>query len=249
MRLSRRPTLLALLLLALLSLSGMLAHEAWSSARKRRAMADQAMHEYASYAAAKYRDNVQSWLYTALDELFAVAWVRLDDDPGISGASALAQSARALEGCKCGPTIGALYFFDVSLDSLPRAGAPLIATRGGVTPDSTERAWVADTVRAQAFASPNNLRIAKQLFGALAMAHQYSTIYAQYGDRLTVLVYTLRHDAEGKPVAAYGMLTDAERFVAPFFEPLYRYRIVLPPVPGKWVPTDSALSVAALPST
>ncbi|HEY9426173.1 MAG TPA: hypothetical protein VIR34_03395, partial [Gemmatimonadaceae bacterium] len=72
MRLSRRPTLLALLLLALLSLSGMLAHEAWSSARKRRAMADQAMHEYASYAAAKYRDNVQSWLYTALDELFAV---------------------------------------------------------------------------------------------------------------------------------------------------------------------------------
>jgi signal transduction histidine kinase len=248
MRLARRPALLALLLIALLALSAMLAHEAWSSARNRRVLADQAMHEYASYAAAKYRDNVQSWLYTALDELFAVAWVRLDEDASISGAAALEQSARALQGCKCGPTIGALYFFDVSLDSLPRAGVPLIATRGEVTPDSAELSWVTDTLRAHAFARPNNLRIAKQLFGALAMGHQYATIYAKYGDRLTVLVYTLRHDAEGKPVAAYGMLTDAERFVAPFFEPLYRSRIVLPPVPGKWVPTDSAFSVAAVDS-
>ena len=248
MRLARRPALLALLLVALLMLSGMLAHEAWSSARKRRVMADQAMHEYASYAAAKYRDNVQSWLYTALDELFAVAWVRLDDHDGISGAAALEESARALDGCKCGPTIGALYFFDVSLDSLPRAGAPRIVTRGEVSPDSTELAWVTDTVRAYAFAAPNNLRIAKQLFGTLAMAHQYSTIYAKYGDRLTVIIYTLRRDAAGKAVAAYGMLTDAGRFVAPFFGPLYRYRVVLPPVPGKWVPTDSALSVAAVDS-
>ena len=250
MRLARRPALLALLLLALLALSGLLAHEAWSSGRKRRVMADQAMHEYASYAAAKYRDNVQSWLYTALDELFAVAWVRLADGadaPG-AGAVALEQSARALDGCKCGPVVKALYYFDVSLDSLPPTGARLIATRGEATPGPAELRWVADTVRAHTVASKANLRVAARLYGALAVAHQYSTIYAKYGDRLTVLVYTVRRDAEGRPAAAYGMLTDAERFVAPFFEPLYRYRVVLPPVPGKWIPTDSAMSVAAVDS-
>ncbi len=252
MRLVRRPTLLALLLLALLTLSAMLAHEAWSSARKRRAMADQAMHEYASYAAAKYRDNVQSWLYTAFDELFAVAWVVLDDrgsSPTLGdGAAALERSGHALGGCKCGPTVRALYYFDVSLDSIPDPRAPLIATRGGTSPDSAERAWLADTVRAFTFASPDNLRIARQLFGALAVAHQYSTIYAQYGDRLTAVVFTVRRDSTGRPLAALGMLTDAGSFVAPFFEPLYRYRVVLPPLPGKWVPNDSALSVAAVDS-
>jgi signal transduction histidine kinase len=252
MRLVRRPTLLALLLLALLTLSGMLAHEAWSSARKRRVMADQAMHEYASYAAAKYRDNVQSWLYTAFDEIFAVAWVVLDErgsSPTLGdGAAALERSGRALDGCKCGPVVRALYYFDVALDSIPDPGAPLIATRGELTADSAELAWVADTVRAFTFASPNNLKVARQLFGALAVAHQYSTIYAQYGDRLTVMIFTVRRDSAGRPVAALGMLTDAQRFVAPFFDPLYRYRIVLPPVPGKWVPTDSAFSVAAVDS-
>jgi signal transduction histidine kinase len=252
MRLARRPALLALLLAALLALSGMLAHEAWSSARKRRVLADQVMHEYASYAAAKYRDNVQSWLYTAFDELFAVAWVVLDER-GLSstlgeGAAALARSGRALDDCKCGPMVRALYYFDVSLDSIPDPGAPLIATRGEMKPDSGERAWVADSVRAFAFASPNNLRVARQLLGALAVGHQYSTIYAQYGNRLTVMVFTVRRDSKGRPVSALGMLTDAQRFVAPFFEPLYRYRIVLPPVPGKWVPTDSAFSVAAVDS-
>jgi signal transduction histidine kinase len=207
------------------------------------------MHEYAGYAAAKYRDNVQSWLYTALDELFAVAWVRLGDEPAVSGATALARSARALDGCKCGPTIGALYYFDVSLDSLPDAGARLIETSGGeLSPDPAELKWVADTVRAHTFASPEHLRVAKALFGALAMAHPYTTIYAKYGDRLTVMVFTLRRDAKGKPLAAYGLLTDAKRFVAPFFEPLYRFRVILPPVPGKWVPTDSALSIAAVDS-
>ena len=250
MRLARRPALLALLLIALLTLSGMLAHEAWSSGRKRRVMADQVMHEYASYAAAKYRDNVQSWLYTALDELFAVAWVHLADEaraPG-GGAVALQESARALEGCKCGPVVHALYYFDVSLDSLTQSGVPLIATRGELTPDSAERRWVADTVRAHAFASKENLRVATKLYGVLAVAHQYATVYTKYGDRLTVLVYTLRRDTTGRPVAAYGMLTDAASFVAPFFDPLYRYRVVLPPVPGKWVPTDSAFSVAAVDS-
>ncbi len=252
MRLARRPTLLALLLLALLSLSAALAHEAWNSARKRRVMADQAMHEYASYAAAKYRDNVQSWLYTAFDELFAVAWVVLGDRGSPTslgeGAAALARSGRALDECKCGPTVRALYYFDVSLDSLPDTRAPVIATRGEMAPDSAERAWLADTVRAFTFASPNNLRIARQLFGALAMAHQYFTIYAQYGERLTVMVFTVRRDSTGRPATALGMLTDARSFVAPFFDPLYRYRIVLPPLPGKWVPTDSAFSVAAADS-
>jgi signal transduction histidine kinase len=252
MRLARRPTLLALLLLALLALSGMLAHEAWSSARTRRAMADQAMHEYAGYAAAKYRDNVQSWLYKAFDELFAVAWVVLDDRGSLptlgDGAAALERSARALDDCRCGPVVRALYYFDVSLDSVPDPDARPIATRGELTPDSAELAWVADTVRAFTFASPNNLRIARQLLGALAVAHQYFTIYAQYGDRLTVMVFTVRRDSAGRPRAALGMLTDAQRFVAPFFDPLYRYRVVLPPLPGKWIPTDSAFSVAAVDS-
>jgi signal transduction histidine kinase len=252
MRLARRPTLLALLLLALLALSGMLAHEAWSSARTRRAMADQAMHEYAGYAAAKYRDNVQSWLYTAFDELFAVAWVVLDDRGSLptlgDGAAALERSARALDDCRCGPVVRALYYFDVSLDSVPDPDARPIATRGELTPDSAELAWVADTVRAFTFASPNNLRIARQLLGALAVAHQYFTIYAQYGDRLTVMVFTVRRDSAGRPLAALGMLTDAQRFVAPFFDPLYRYRVVLPPLPGKSIPIDSAFSVAAVDS-
>ncbi len=252
MRLARRPTLLALLLLALLTLSGMLAHEAWSSARKRRVMADQAMHEYASYAAAKYRDNVQSWLYTAFDELFAVAWVVLGQRGSSStlgnGAAALERASAALDDCKCGPVVRALYYFDVSLDSIPDPDARMVATRGELTPDSAELAWVADTVRAFTFASPNNLRIARQLLGALAVAHQYFTIYAQYGDRLTVIVFNVRRDSAGRSVAALGMLTDAKRFVAPFFDPLYRYRVVLPPLPGKWIPSDSAFSVAAVDS-
>ena len=68
MRLGRRAALLALLLLALFTLSGLLALEAWSAAGKRRALAEQVMRQYASYAAAKYRDNVQGWLYVALDD-------------------------------------------------------------------------------------------------------------------------------------------------------------------------------------
>ncbi len=252
MRLSRRPTLLALLLLVLLSLSAMLAHEAWNSGRKRRALAEQAMHEYASYAAAKYRDNVQSWLYTALDELFAVAWVVLDErghPPTLDqGAAALERSGIALKECDCGPAVEALYYFAVSLDSTLDANEPAIVTRGSVAPDSAERAWLADTVRAFTFASANNMKVARQLFGALALAHGYSTIYAPFGDRLSVMVFTVRRDSAGRPLAALGMLTDAKRFVAPFFEPLYRFRLVLPPVPGKWLPTDSAFSVAAADS-
>lgn len=248
MRLARRPALLALLLTALLTLSGLLAHEAWSSGRKRRALADQAMHEYASYAAAKYRDNVQSWLYTALDELFAVAWVRLEDAtaPSGAGAAALAHSAHALDGCKCGPTIQALYYFEVPLDTI--AGKPAITTRGKVTPPPAEQRWVTDTVRTHARVSIANRDLEARRFLALAVAHQYATIYASHDGRLTVLVYTLRRDREGRAVAAYGMVTDAEHFVGPFFDPLYRARIVLPPLPGKWIPSDSLFSVSAIDS-
>lgn len=250
MRFARRPALLALMLTALLTLSGLLAHEAWSSGRKRRALADQAMHEYASYAAAKYRDNVQSWLYTALDELFAVAWVRLEDEAPASGAgaAALEHSAHALDGCKCGPTIQALYYFDVSLDTTARQLSSAITTRGKLAPPPAELRWVTDTIRAHTRVSIANRERERQRYLALAVAHQYATIYASYGGRLTVLVYTLQYDREGRAVAAYGMVTDAGRFVAPFFDPLYRARVVLPPITGRWLPSDSLFSISAIDS-
>lgn len=250
MRLARRPALLALLLFALLTLSGLLAHEAWSAGRKRRALADQAMHEYASYAAAKYRDNVQGWLYTALDELFAVAWVRLADDeptPG-AGARALAESARALDGCKCGPMIRALYYFDVPLATTARSGDSAVAIRGEVMPATAELLWMTDTITAHAGMLLANREQARRRYLTLAVAHRYATVYASYGDRLTVLVYTLRRDSADRVVAAYGFVTDAERFVAPFFDPLYRARIVLPPLLDGWVPSDSVFSVSAIDS-
>ncbi|MBX6330465.1 MAG: hypothetical protein IRY91_01325 [Gemmatimonadaceae bacterium] len=148
MRLGRRAALLALLLLALFTLSGLLALEAWSAAGKRRALAEQAMRQYASYAAAKYRDNVQGWLYVALDELFAGAWSRLAHRPAAfgDGAAALAESGRAFDGCACAPTVRGAYYFEIQLDSgaSPRLGT--IAIRGTAPPPAEQR-WVADTTR------------------------------------------------------------------------------------------------------
>ncbi|HEX6535919.1 MAG TPA: HAMP domain-containing sensor histidine kinase [Gemmatimonadaceae bacterium] len=245
MRLGRRPALLVLLLLALFGLSALLAHEAWASGRKRRALADQAMRQYASFAAAKYRDNVQAWLYTALDALFATTWASLEErraDPAVGvGAGALARSARAFAGCACGPRIRALYYFEVPLGGI--GGPPVAITPADTTPGEAERRWVADTVTAHARLFIANRKNTESRFGALASSHPYATIYGEFAGRLTVLIYTLRRDPAGRAVGAYGLLTDASRFVSPIFPPLFRDRIVLPPLLHGWEPNDSLFSV------
>lgn len=241
MRLGRRPALLVLLLLALFALSGLLAREAWTAGRKRRALADQAIREYASFAAAKYRDNVQAWLYTALDALFAEAWLHLTDGGGgpDAGAAALARSARAFEGCRCGPMVHGRYFFEVPLDG----GAAAVVAPRGASPSAAERRWLADTVRAHARWTIAYRRSADSVVRALAAAHSYATVFGVLGDRMPILIYAVREDRRGRPVSAYGLVTDAEHFVTPFFPSLYVGRLVLPRTVNGWAPNDSLISI------
>jgi signal transduction histidine kinase len=238
--------LLALLLFALLTLSGLLAYEAWSAGRKRRVLADQAMRQYASYAAAKYRDNVQGWLYTALDALFAEAWIHLEDRGATTGAgaAALARASHALEGCQCGLMVRGNYFFEVPLDSGAHTPAFVVPPGTAASPSAAERHWVRDTVLAHARSSIAHREEATWRWGALTTAHSYQTIYGVFDGGMPILIYTFRRGAGGRPISAYGLVTDREHFVGPFFPSVFDSRIVLPPLLIGWEMNDSLLSVA-----
>jgi len=242
MRFGRRPALLALLLVALFSLSALLAFEAWNAGTKRRALAEQAMRQYASYAAAKYRDNVQGWLYTALDALFAETWVRIREGPGGPGvaAAALARSSRAFDGCRCGPMVHGNWFFEVPLDS---GAPPTIIAPAGAKPTAAEQRWVADTVVAHLRWSAAHRPDMMWRWGDLFAAHSYAAIIGVFGGGMPIIIYTPRMDARGRPISVYGLVTDREHFVGPFFPPIYKSRLVLPQVLKGWADNDSLLSV------
>ena len=209
----RRPSFLIALLLLTLAAAGVLAYEAWDSARSHRTVAERALRDYASFAAISFSYRTTANLYVGLTALFNAVGdphgARGDAGQATTPVAALERAAATIARCNCALAFTPSYYFRLDL----RDGT--LTTAGVEAPAGSERAWLTDTVRSEVRSVYRSEWDAAVLTGAS-------------GGRERAIAYTLRHEAGGAPAAAYGFVMDLRAFGAALFGDVLRSRALLP---------------------
>src|SRR5215210_6547619 len=105
------PALVGLLLVVFV-IAGLLVHEAWSSARSGREIAQRGLQDYAAYATWSTARAGDLAIGSSLSMLFrGLSSTRVGDNEPLPALDALTGAARDLDECDCALGIPAEYFF------------------------------------------------------------------------------------------------------------------------------------------
>jgi hypothetical protein len=209
------PTLA--LLLAALAVVSALVFQAFRAEQDQRATASRALHEYAGFAAWEFASNMKEETWLAMTELLRPAEQLEQPKPGEklpSPAMLVAQSHRIAKCKECSYAIPASYYF--RLDFNDTALTTVVADgHDGRAPDRLERQWLRDTItrHASAVFKPN---------------WRVATVVGEIDGRRLTVAYTVVRDTLGNAVAAYGVASESNRFVATFAKSLEDWDL-LPP--------------------
>jgi signal transduction histidine kinase len=197
------PTLA--LLLAALAVVSTLVFQAFRAEQDQRETASRALHEYAGFAAWEFASNMKEEMWLAMTELLRPAEQLEPPQPGAplpSPAMLVAQSHHIAKCKDCSSEIPASYYFRLDLND---TALTTVVSDGGVgrAPERLERQWLRDTITRHASAVfKQNWRVA--------------TVVGEVDGRRLTVAYTVVRDTAGNATAAYGVVSESNRFVAGF---------------------------------
>jgi signal transduction histidine kinase len=223
------PTLA--ILLAALAVVSALVFQAFRAEQDQRATASRALREYAGFAAWEFASNIKEEMWLAMTELLRPAEQLEPRRPGatLPSPAMLIEQNRHLTRCKdCSTPIPASYYFRLDLND--SALTTVLGDGSGTRePDRLERQWLRDTITRHAVdVFRPNWRVA-------------TVVGVVDGRRLTV-AYTVVRDTAGMAVAAYGVVSESNRFVAVFAAKLAEWEL-LPPALVKEAGTGHLVAI------
>ncbi len=217
-----RARSLTLILLLTFGLAGFLTYEAWDATHRHRADAERTMRDYAGFAAWEFNSSLKDQIYSSLVWILGPVggqeW--LPAGAPLPPASVLASTIAAKQLCDSGiPTI-----FRVEIAN------GRVTTHGGPLEPAVE-SWVRDTVLTDVRAG----RYTHEWF--------YSAVTGNPGGSERSIVYQVKWDAHGRPLAAYGFELCLALFAKPYVEKVYLKGMMLPPSLVGPLTNDSLFSV------
>ncbi len=222
-RLRSRP-LVAILLLTL-ALAGVLTYEAWDAARRHRSSAERTLREYASFAAWEFNISVKEQLYSNLVWILApIAHSEPQPiDVPLPSPAILAPAFAVKRAIRCEPELEpSLFRVDMFTGKVATHGTPLSREMS---------AWVRDTV------------LAEVRGGRYWRDYYYSAVFGTVNGERRSIVYQVKWDKGGRPIAAYGFEFCVRRFATPSIQAVLMKGAILPPTITQGSPNDSILSV------
>ena len=230
----RRPaSVIVILLLLTLGLTGVMAWQAQSAARHHREAAEGALRDYARFAAFLYRQAGRiALMRTGGGSIFRFEAVHPAGPDAPLPPLAQVLTGPGAEACPTCPRIDSMrgYF---SLDL--RDGS---AERTGTALPEAARAWLADTARKLA-------RTPARLEGGL----EAYILLTRAGGLDRALTYIVRREPGGAPVAAYGFDSNPRTLAQVAFRAVYAGQGVLPPSLTRGLAPDSLLALVVLDPT
>lgn len=209
------PTLA--LLLAALAVVSALVFQAFRAEQDQRATASRALREYAGFAAWEFASNIKEEMWLATTELLRPTEQLSPRKPGVplpTPAMLVIQSHKIAKCKECGSVIPASYYFRLDLNDT--ALTTVLSDDGvGRAPERLERQWLRDTITRHASAVfKSNWRVA--------------TVVGEVDGRRLTVAYTVVRDTLDQAVAAYGVVSETNLFVATFAAKLAEWEL-LPP--------------------
>lgn len=217
-----RSRLLIGILLLTFGLAGFLTYEAWDATVRHRADAERTMRDYAGFAAWEYNSSTKDQIYSSLVWILGPIGGQEWLAPGEALPSPSAIASRVADKLKCEGSPPTIFRVGIAKDDFVIHGPPL---------DSAMTAWVRDTIRADALAG----RYTHDWF--------YSALTGSVAGRQRTIIFQLKWDHAGKPVAGYGFEICLKQFAAPYLEKVYQRGMMLPPSLTGGLPNDSLFSV------
>ena len=207
---AQRGTALGVLLALTVAFSALLAYEAYQAARSHQLTAERALRDYAAVAAWELlaaagddvRDAARRGLAPAVEGKAASPYEPL------APPDVIAPSADGALRCSLAADDARRFYFRLDL----RSGE--LATSGAV-PSPVERAWVADTVRADVRAR-------------YAPGEREASLIGAGRGRGRAVAYAVKYAPFDAPIAVYGLVTCASAFGAPLFGPVMARHPLLP---------------------
>ena len=209
------PTL-AILLAALVVVSA-LVFQAFRAEQDQRATAARALREYAGFAAWEFASNAKEEMWLAMTELLRPAEQLSPSRVGaaLPSPEMLLVQNRHVARCKqCAFEIPASYYFRLDLNDTALTTV-LSESPEARDPDRLERQWLRDTITGHA----------RQVFD---QHWRVATVVGEVDGRRLTVAYAVVRDTLGRAVAAYGVVSESNRFVAAFSAKLADWDL-LPP--------------------
>ncbi|MEO5579711.1 MAG: HAMP domain-containing sensor histidine kinase [Gemmatimonadaceae bacterium] len=251
-RLYRRTGIAALvgLLLVVFAIAGLLVHEAWSTGRSRRQIAERGLQDYAAYATWSTARAGDDAILASLSTMFrGLVMNRAEGDDTMAGLPALIAAARYQWECDCSMTMPASYYFrynagDGSVEA--QAYDPASSDRG------IEPGWAAAKVGSFTPAANTSVPDSETLWLRRSL-HSMSVdpgggirlYFASMGDSARIIAFSPHRDAAGRMTVALGFVASAPRFASVVFAHLWRHPRILPLAITHGLPSDSLLVAAA----
>jgi signal transduction histidine kinase len=220
MRRNSRPLLL--ILAVSLGLTGFLAYRAWEAAHSRRWDALRTLREYAAFAAWEINITVKEQLYSQLIWMFSPVnpAAPLPDGARLPGPEILASTIKPAYRCDANAD-ASLFRVELPSGRVTTSGPPFAPAIAALIRDS-----VALTARA-----------------SHARDFTYSALTTKINGASRSIIYTVKWDAAGNQLAAYGTEFCLDRVGRPIYEKIISVGHVLPPLFTQMHPNDSLFSV------
>lgn len=223
------PTLA--ILLAALAVVSALVFQAFRAEQDQRATASRALHEYAGFAAWEFASNMKEEMWLSMTELLRPAEQLDPPQPGadLPSPGILVAQNRHIEHCNdCAAPIPASYYFRLDLND---SALTTVLSDGNVArePERLERSWLRDTITRHA------IRVFK-------MNWRVATVVGEVDGRRLTVSYTVVRDTLGRPVAAFGVVSESKRYVAAFAANLAKWEL-LPPSLAKQAGDDHLVAI------
>ncbi|MGK2962161.1 MAG: sensor histidine kinase [Gemmatimonadaceae bacterium] len=246
-RRSRSAALVTLLAFALV-LTGILGWQALDAERSHRAAAENALSDYASFAAWQMHQHAGQGILSAMISTFIVPLTRVDPAKPEAWPSPQEFMAASLQPPAPAPYLNGIRFY-FRLDW--RDSSMTIA---GEQPSPAVQRWVRDTVlsssrlgtppiRTQSFGSAD--RNPASLLGIMISNDSYIAAIDSIEGKLRIVCYVLSRDYDGQLLVTYGFETDARAFIQPLFDSVLKRTTLLPPSLLHDVSRDSVMTVKA----
>ena len=231
----RRPAIPTLaILFAALAVVSALVFQAFRAEQEKHATADRALREYAGFAAWEFASNAKEEMWLAMTELLRPAEQLSPSRIGapLPSPEMLVVQNRHVAHCgECASEIPASYYFRLDLDDSALT-TTLSEGADARAPERLERQWLRDTIAGHArLVFAQNWRVA--------------TVVGEVDGRRLTVAYTVVRDTLGRAVAAYGVVSESNRFVAVFSSKLAAWEL-LPPSLTKQANAQHLVSITVL---
>src|SRR5918999_378182 len=220
LRLRRRSSPTAAILLLTATLAGVLAYQAWDAARSQRATAEGALRDYAAFAAWEFSISAKEQLYQTLVSIFGPVHHEKPLSRGARPAPPAILAHALTERVLCKDDTP--YFFRLDLPQ------KRMVIHGRHPSDAMQR-WIRDTIMAD---------LAKY-----RKDWSYSTVAGNVAGNPCSIAYQIKWTSDWKPAAAYGFRFCLSSAAEPSFARTMKKARLLPPSLTNDVPNDSLLSV------